>query len=64
MTTRAKKRLIKKLLISLGLSLLGAFATWMMTLPTSIDWGVYAPLIGAMCPLIASAIREYIKLQA
>jgi len=62
MTEKLKKKLAKKMLISLGLSILGAFATWILTLPTAFDFGVYAPLIGALCPLVASAIREYIKL--
>ena len=50
-----------KMLISLGLAILGAFATWILTLNTEFDFGVYAPLIGALAPVFANAIKEFIK---
>lgn len=50
-----------KLLKSLGLSLLGASATWLLTLTDVHDLGTLAPLIGALAPFIANTINEYIK---
>jgi len=50
-----------KLLKSLGLSLLGGFSAWLLTITQVIDLGVYAPLIGSMMPFLANAINEFIK---
>jgi hypothetical protein len=51
----------KAFLISLGLSLLGAFATWIATINTEFDFGAYAPLIGALAPILANTIKEFIQ---
>ena len=51
----------KKIAISLGLSLLGGFATWLATINTEIDFGALAPFVGALAPLFASMIKEYVS---
>jgi len=50
----------KSLLISLGLALLTAFATWLATITDQFDFGQYAPLVGALAIFVVNAIREFI----
>lgn len=50
----------KSIAISLGLALLTALATWMMTITESFDFGAYAPLVGAISVWIANIIREWV----
>jgi len=51
----------KSLLISLGLSLLTALATWLATITQQFDFGAYAPLVGALAIFAVNAIRNYIN---
>ena len=46
---------------SLALSLLGALATWIAVTMPDNDFGIWTPFIGALAPLIANAINEFIK---
>lgn len=50
----------KSILISLGLSLLTAFATWLSTVTEQFDFGVYAPLVGALAVWMVNIIREFV----
>jgi len=51
----------KKLGVSLGLAMLMAFSTWLLTLQDQIDFGIYAPLVGAMITFIVNTIRVYVN---
>jgi len=50
----------KALMISLGLALLTAVATWLATVTQQFDFGMYAPLIGSLAIFLANAIREFV----
>jgi len=50
-----------KILKSLVYCLLGAVATWLLVINNQFDFGVYAPFIGALAPLIANLIKEFIQ---
>jgi len=47
-------------MISLGLALLTAVATWLATVTQQFDFGMYAPLIGSLAIFLANAIREFV----
>ena len=51
----------KKMLTSLGLSLLGAVATWLAVVNQEFDFGAFAPIVGAFAPFVANALREYVR---
>jgi hypothetical protein len=51
----------KAILMSLGLSLLTALATWLVALTDNFDFGAYAPLIGSLAVFAANSIREFIQ---
>ncbi len=50
-----------KMLISLGFVLLMAVATWLMTISEQFNFGVWTPFVAALAPLIANAIKEFVK---
>jgi len=50
-----------KILISLGLALLGAVATWLLTITDVVEFGQLTPFVAALAPIIANAIKEFIK---
>jgi len=51
------------ILISLGLALLTAVATWLVTLTDVFDFGEYAPLVGALAVWLANVIRKFVSEQ-
>ena len=61
MTAFSFKGTGEKLLISLWLALLGAFTTWLATLPELYDFGMYAPLVGAGVAFAVNMLRTYMK---
>ena len=50
----------KSLLISLGLALLTAVATWIATITNQFEFGMYAPLVGSLAIFFANAIRKFV----
>jgi len=50
----------KSLAISLGLALLTALATWLLTITEQFDFGMYAPLVGSMAIFLTNAIRKFV----
>ena len=50
----------KAILISLGLALLTAVATWLATVTQQFDFVMYAPLVGSLAIFVANAIREFV----
>lgn len=50
-----------KILKSLMYCVLGAIATWLLTLNDVVDFGQFAPFVGALAPLVANMINEYVK---
>ena len=48
------------ILISLGLALLTAVATWLATVTDQFDFGQYAPLAGALAIWLANEIRNFV----
>lgn len=55
------KGTLKKIGLSLFLALLTAFSTWALTLPDSVDFGVYAPVVGAIITVLVNMARVYVK---
>ena len=51
----------EKILKSLAYCLLGGVATFLLTINDSVDLGEIAPFIGALAPLFANMINEYLK---
>jgi len=54
---------LNSILISLGLALLTAVATWLVTLTDVFDFGEYAPLVGALAVWLANVIRKFVSEQ-
>ena len=51
---------LNKVLIGLGIALLGGFITFLIQLPEMIDWGMWTPVVAALCSMLVNLIRKYV----
>lgn len=51
---------LQKILIGALIALSGATITFLTQLPEMIDWGMWTPMIAALCSIGINLVRKYI----